>query len=165
MEVAAKLMGKSATFTVGDTVGELHAAMCTAFELDASSCLRILHKGKKLSDEAADAHNLTVGAKLMVMLTKAAEKTQVESAQPERMRGFEDDDERVRSGAVGGPVAVAAFKTRKVTNKYRFNGIRAMSTLPPGVPPSSAVEELLRDLSTDPAIVHIMQEHRLHDNK
>ena len=167
MELSAKLGARSATLAlqVDATIGDLHDAIRGGFDLSADSELRILAKGKLLSaDKSAFLAELTLrsGAKLMVMETRAADRVAVEEARPERMRGFEDDDRRQRTGglASGRPVS-AAYRSRNVGPTFKFHGTTALINIPDGAkPPVAAAQAMLRELSTDPAILAIMAEHK-----
>ena len=166
MQLTAKCGPRTGSLSLHEasTIGDLHAAVRVAFELPADTQLRILGKGKAL---AADEHlslqaaGLSTGVKLMVMQTRAAERAAVEEAQPERMRGFEDDDRRLRTGGVStGVPSSAAHRSRTSSSSYRFGDISTLPVPPGAKPGREAAESLLHKLSTDPSILAIMASHR-----
>ena len=141
---------------------------CVYSILFSSFSSHSLSQGKNLNNLAPDAKAADAGlasnSKLMIMLTKQDEKKLVEEAKGERMRGFEDDD-RLRSGrglktsGVGASAAAAAARRSEPT--YRFHAIAALPMLPEGAKPEKkAAEALLKQLSTDKAILSIMQQHK-----
>lgn len=171
LSVQAKLGGRTADVLVEPpaTLSRLVDAVAAALGVGDGN-MKLLHKGKHLNKAASDPGALladlgvAAGAKLMVMLTKAAEKAAVESAQPARMRGFDDDDRRQRGDGLPAGASSSrgqGSRGRSSQPAYRFHGIRTLSPLPPGVGVGEhAAEELLRQLSTDRAILAIMAKHR-----
>jgi hypothetical protein len=165
MALTVKHAGASAVLSVDEatTLEGLEVAIRSEFGLPADAALRILAKGKALRGDArASLGSLGVGAnaKLMVMQTGAAERTAVETARPERMRGFEDDDRRARTGGLAAGSAGGAYKSRSTASPYRFGDLRALPVPPGAKPGAAAAEELLRRLSTDASILAIMRAHR-----
>ena len=170
LELQAKMGGKSSTLHVEatDTVETLHAAIRSAFEL-GKGCghLRVLAKGKavpaELSTPLSSVAGLATGAKLMVMVTRAAEAAAVDAAPRTRMRGFEDDDARQRTGATGatGGGSSGVYRTQASGPTYKFHATAPLPELPPGVtPPIAAAEARLKELATDPGILAIMKRHK-----
>ena len=162
---SVKLGACTCELTLDDeaTIGNLHDAVRAAFDVPEDASLRLLTKGKSLPAGLAItlvAAGVAANSKLMVMQTQAQERTRVEEAQPERMRGFEEDDRRLRTGSVHSGGKVAANRTRASASKYRFGGVVALA-VPEGVQPGpAAAEALLRQLSTDPSILAILEQHR-----
>ena len=169
VSLTVKLGGKSHTIQTDSTatVSVLHEAIRAHFDVAVDSLLRVLLKGKALAaDPEASLQSIPGiedGAKLMVMVSKAAEAAAVDSAPRERMRGFEEDDLRSRTGSVGKASTGAAtvFKTRSTGPTYRFHGLKPLAVLPEGVTPDvPAAAQRLKELSEDPAILAIMKKHQ-----
>ena len=129
MELQCKLGPRSSLLQLADgttTAEALHAAIRAAFALDADAPLKVLCKGKALA--SSGELSLASGSKLMVMTSKSTERTAVDEAPRERMRGFEEDDERLRTGGVGGGSAsAAAYRTRPSGPKFTFGRLEALS--------------------------------------
>ena len=114
---------------------DLHHSLVEAFGLAVDSHLRLLSKGKAIAvnEALANAAGLKAGSTIvcsctqtklffscsltpiicgsqMVMYSRTDEIKQVMVAQPERMRGFEEDDERQAAARI----VVAALVTRIV---------------------------------------------------
>jgi len=166
MEVHAKLGGKSSVLKLDaeGSVGSLHDAIRHEFDLDDCHLLKILVKGKAVTAEQStplkDTAGIVGGAKLMVMASRRAEVVKADEAPRERMRGFEEDDERHRTGSTGGKTATTAFRTRTSETHYRFHATAALRNLPPGCKPSvAAAEARLNELANDPSILAIMKRH------
>jgi len=157
--LTCKLGPRSAEVDLAEpTIVALRASILTTFDLGADSELKILAKGKALVADLQVAA-LASGAKLMVMATKAADAAAVDTAPRERMRGFEEDDMRQRTGGLGGR-GPAVHKTRDAGPKHKFHALQALPVLPPGVTPDvAAAQQRLRELSEDPAILAIMKKH------
>merc|ERR1719231_1841142 len=97
------------------------------------------------------------------MSSKRAERAAVDDAPRERMRGFEEDDLRLRTGSVGQTAtgAAAVYKTREAGPTYKFHALKPLPVLPPGVTPGvSAVQQRLKELSEDPGILAVMKRHQ-----
>merc|ERR1719231_1857208 len=97
------------------------------------------------------------------MSSKRAERAAVDDAPRERMRGFEEDDMRVRTGGLGkaAPGTAAAYKTRSIGPTYKFHALKPLPVLPPGVTPGvAAVQQRLKELSEDPGILGVMKQHQ-----
>ena len=169
MQVHVKLGLKAASIELEEastTVASIHEEIRKAFELSADSQMRILCKGKAITGELATPLSelpLSDGTKLMVMESKVADAKAVDTAKRERMRGFEEDDNRLRQGGTGGKAAggVTAYRSRDDGPSFKFHGTQALPHVPPGAkPPVAAAQERLRELSTDPAILAIMKKHK-----
>ena len=167
--VTAKLKSASHEISLPDesTVADLQTAIFTKFELDpATTSVRILHKGKAVkSDDTAvplATVGIATGAKLMLMASQADQLKQLADAKPERMRGFEEDDRRIRTGSSGttsGSHRPAASSSAGPV--YRFYSLQPLRVLPPGASPAvAAAEALLVKLSKDPGILHVMKLHK-----
>mmetsp|Transcript_76111 Transcript_76111/g.126853 ORF Transcript_76111/g.126853 Transcript_76111/m.126853 type:complete len:343 (+) Transcript_76111:111-1139(+) len=163
MNLQCKLGSRNASLKLADqSIDALRAAIREAFELEEDAELKILAKGKALSTDS-QVSTLAAGSKLMVMSSKRAERAAVDEAPRERMRGFEEDDLRQRTGSVGKALtgSAAAYKTRSVGPTYKFHALKPLSVLPPGVTPGvSAVQQRLKELSEDPAILGVMKKHQ-----
>jgi len=142
----------------------LRSAIRDAFVLGDDVELKILAKGKALAhDEQVAA--LASGVKIMVMATKGSVAAAIDAAPRERMRGFEEDDVRQRTGGLGGR-ASAVYKTRTSGPVFKFHALQPLAVLPPGVTPGvPAAEQRLRELAADPAILQIMKKHEFHVGK
>ena len=163
MELQCKLGSRSQSLTLQEsTLDALRAAIREAFELGEDAELKILAKGKALStNEQVGA--LASNTKLMVMSSKAAERAAVDAAPRERMRGFEEDDRRLRTGSVGKAAtgAAAVYKTRSDGPTYKIHGLKPLPVLPQGVTPGvGAVQQRLKELSEDPGILGVMKRHQ-----
>ena len=82
----------------------------------------------------------------MVMSSKAAERAAVDEAPRERMRSFEEDDLRLRTGSVGKAAtgAAAAYKSRSSGPTFKFHALKPLpaTVIPAGVTPgASAVQQ------------------------
>jgi len=164
MELQCKLGPRSATVALQQdlSVDALRVAIRSAFELGEDAELKILAKGKAIATDV-QVGALASGSKLMVMASKAAERAAVDEAPRERMRGFEEDDLRQRTGAVGKAAsgAGAVFKTRSAEPTYRFHRLQPLAVLPAGVTPGvPAAQQRLKELAEDPAILAIMKRHK-----
>jgi len=163
LEFQCKLGPRSATLRVQDaTLHALGAAIRETFELGEDAELKILAKGKALTTDA-QIETLSPNTKLMIMSSKAAERAAVDAAPRVRMRSFEEDDLRTRTGSVGKAAmgAAALYKTRSVGPTYKFHGLKPLPVLPPGVTPgASAVHRRLKELSEDPGILGVMKKHQ-----
>jgi len=163
MEIQCKFGPRSAALTLqAATLDALRAAVREAFELGEESELKILAKGKAVSTDA-QVGALAPNTKVMVMSSKAKERASVDETPRERMRGFEEDDLRVRTGSVGKAATGAAsvYKSRSVGPTHRFHALKPLPVLPPGVTPGvDAVQMRLKELSEDPAILGVMQKHQ-----
>lgn len=163
LELSCKLGPKTANVSIDElTVDALKAAVKAAFALDTNAELKVLAKGKVLGSDA-QVTALPPNAKLMVMASKAADVAAVDEAPRERMRGFEEDDVRQRTGGLGKAAsgAAAAYKSRTSGPTYKFHALQALSPLPPGVTPGvAAAEQRLRELSEDPGILGVMKKHK-----
>ena len=142
---------------------QLHTTTLAALGAPAGSSLRLFHKGKVVVNDSTTL-TLASGAKLMAMLTATTEREQIEAAQPERMRGFEEDDQRARTGnAARGPAARTSKAARSdggSASRFGFGSLVPLEPLPPEARPSvGAASELLRSLATDPSILHLLQTH------
>ena len=168
VQLTVKLGPRTATLTLpcDATLALLNAEILTAFDLPEHTSVRILAKGKALKADLAatlEEAGVASGAKLMVMASKAADVAAVDEAPRERMRGFEEDDRRQRTGGLGAAAsgAAAVYKTRASGPTYRFHALQALPTLPPGVTPGvAAAEQRLRELSEDPGILGVMRRHQ-----
>ena len=168
VQLSVKLGPRAATLTLpcDATLALLNAEILTAFELPDHTSLRILAKGRTLKGDL----NATLGeagvvsdAKLMVIASNAADIAAVDDAPRERMRSFDEDDRRQRTGGLGAAAsgAAAVYKTRSSGPTYRFHALQAPPPLPPGVAPgASAAEQRLRELSEDPGILGVMRRHQ-----
>jgi len=162
MQLQCKLGARTASLTLQDlTLDALRAAIRETFEPGEDAELKILAKGKALSTDDQVA-TLAPNTKLMVMHSKAFERAAVNEAPRERMRGFEEDDLRLRTGSVGKAAtgAAAVYKTRSDGPTHKFHALKPLSVLPPGVTPGvSAVQQRLKELSEDPGILGVMKRH------
>lgn len=139
----------------------LRSAIRQAFELGEAHEMKILAKGKAVLTDA-QVESLSSGQKLMVMATTHGEAAAVDNAPRERMRGFEEDDLRLRTGSIGKAAtgAAAVYKSRSSGPTYKFHALQPLPALPAGVTPGvPAAHQRLKELSEDPAIVTIMQRH------
>jgi len=163
MDLQCKLGPRSVSLVLHEsTLDALRAAIREAFELAEDADLKILAKGKALSTDA-QLRALAPNIKLMVMSSKASDRAAVDAAPRERMRGFEEDDLRQRTGSVGGAAsgAAAVYKTRSIGPTYRFHALKPLPALPPGVTPGiSVVQHRLKQLSEDPGILGVMKKHQ-----
>lgn len=158
--ISVKLGGTLAQLEA-ETVGELHLAIRATFSLPSSARLRVLARGKALPVEeelTMASAGVAEGARLLVMKSEVAEVEAAASAVPERMRGFEEDDERTRTGGLSTGVDRKGIVNRtQQRSPYSFGSLQAL-TVPLGAKPaSSAAHALLQRLSTDRGILSIMQ--------
>jgi len=165
MELQCKLGPRSASIVLqqdATTLDALRAIVREAFELGDDQELKILAKGKALSTDA-QVGALAPNTKLMVMSSMAAERAAVDETPHERMRGFEEDDLRARTGSVGKAAsgAAAVYKSRSVGPTHKFHALKPLAVLPPGVTPGvRAVQQRLKELSEDPGILGVMKKHQ-----
>lgn len=148
-----------------ETVGHLLAHTRESLGLAADVHLRVLNRGKALPSDAAallSEQGVKAGSKLMLLATAGSSLSEMAAAKPERMRGFEDDDERIRTGGVsnvGGRVSV--YKTSS-SSAYGFGAVGALPVGPSATPPRAAAQERLQSLASDKAVLAIMAEHKWH---
>lgn len=166
--ITLKHGARSATIPLQDvqTVGLLLAAARTQLGLAADAHLRVLNRGKALPGEAdALLHEQGVkgGAKLMVLATGAQSLTDMATAKPERMRGFDEDDERTRTGGVSSAGGSGVSVNRTANSSQAAYGFRALEALPVGpsaTPPKAAALQRLQELASDKAVLAVMKEHQ-----
>jgi len=146
-----------------ENTAALDSAARELLGIPTDASLKLMHRGKKVEcsgDISLASSGIAPGAKLLAMHSSAASLSAVATAQPERMRGFEEDDERTQTGGLGGRAGVAARKTGSSRSEYCFGGTDALQ-VPAGIKHGrDAALQLLHKLSTDPAILAIMAEHR-----
>lgn len=143
------------------TAAELHSRLRRELQIADDATVRVLHKGKTLHsgpDELAST-GVRAGAKLLVMVSSADSLSAAASARPERMRGFDDDDMRTRTGGLGVSGA-APRKTGSASPQYRFLAVEALEVGGEVRPGRDAALQRLHELSTDPAVLAILEEHR-----
>jgi len=168
LELTAKLGSTTINISLPEdaTIGDLHAALAMAFSLSENTSLRILVKGKALKSDDLSmplaSAGVAPGAKLMVMASRSAEIKAIADAKPERMRGFAEDDARIRTGSSGASGGASSRPTasRSAASPHRFHGLQPLRLLPPGATPAvSATQRRLEELSSDPGILHILKTH------
>lgn len=76
------------------------------------------------------------------------------------MRGFEEDDRRVRTGGLGGSNAAARPQKSAASLQHCFAALEALPVPSTVKPSQEAALRLLRALSNDPAVLAILAEHR-----
>lgn len=152
----------------GSTV-ELKESLAAAFDLPLNAPLRMLFKGKNIpidQDTRCEDVGLHDGVTIMVMHSKSSDVEAVQTAKPERMRGFEEGDRRQATGGLGvvgsgGSSVSAAYSSRAKLSQYRFHSLQPLTELPPGVKPDSAAcYARLDELAKDGAVMKILEEHR-----
>jgi len=160
MELLCKVGPRSSSLFLHETsLDGLRAKIREVFELGDDAELKILAKGKALSTDS-QVGALAPHTKLMVMHSKAIERDAVDEAPRVRMRSFAEDDLRTRTGSVGTAAtgSAAAYKTKSAGPTHKFHALKPLPVLPPGVTPGvSAVQQRLKELSEDPAILGVMK--------
>ena len=107
------------------SASELQLQISAAFELPPEAQLRLLFKGKTLASDATQdlsGLGLKAGATIMVMHSKASEIEAVQTAKPERMRGFEEGDLRQATGGLGASGPRAGLRARAYTRAGARSG-------------------------------------------
>lgn len=152
-------------FDADATIAALRLSLADALELPPDASFRVLYKGKAITANAATTTEvgLKAGVTVMLMHTKASEIEAVQAAKPERMRGFEEGDRRQATGGLGrsGGGAVPTSSRGSAASQYRFHALQPLTVLPAGAKPAtSACMARLRELSSDPAVLKILEEHK-----
>jgi len=164
--LSVKLGPKTASVPLAPTLGELRSSVREALGLGEGS-LRLLCKGKAVEgaeDAAPTSVGIKEGAKLMAMFSAEAALTAVATAKGERMRGFEEEDRRQRTGGLGGRSAGSgAASGPSSSSKYRFHSTKALepSTTPQfamgATPGPQEAAAMLRRLAADANILSLME--------
>merc|ERR1712137_1232403 len=150
-----------------DAIGsaaELHACIRKSLDIAEDAAIRVMHRGHILPDgpDSLISSGLNCGSKVLVMFSSALALSAAASARPERMRSFEEDDQRTRTGGLGPSVrgGEAPRKTQQAPSQYRFHALDALQVSGAAKPGREVALQRLRELSTDPAICAILAEHR-----
>eukprot|EP00965_Chrysotila_dentata_P229193 6197037-Pleurochrysis_carterae.AAC.1 len=159
-------------FHADATLAEFKEQICKEFVL-GDSTLRILHRGKalpvgdterdqQLSSAQLSSLEIENNAKLYVMATSAKSRADVANHVPERMRGFEEDDNRIMTGGVSTSKRYGSVSVRSTASRpsFRFHALQALEVPASAHPRKEAAERRLRELAEDPAVLAILAEHR-----
>lgn len=143
------------------SLDELHDSVRTAFELPEGGQLKLISKGKAVDSSTLAA--VKAGSKLIAMFSSAASLDQAAAATPERMRGFEEDDRKMRTGGLGGRGTGSSSSSAQ--SPYRFHRTQAIPSTEPrfamGATPGPAeATALLRTLASDSNILSLMERRK-----
>ena len=152
---------RSVEVPLAASLDELHDSVRTALELGAGQ-LKLIAKGKAVDGTSLAA--IKAGSKLMATFSSAASLDQVASAKPERLRGFEEDDRKQRTGGLGGR-GTAGSSGGSSQSPYRFHRTQAIPSTEPrfamgATPGTNEAAALLRKLASDSNILSLMERRK-----